>query len=106
MSTEISTYDQIKFLDKQVNDLHILRTNMKPWIAFLVGIVFILLGGLVIHGMFGILLIVLGIAGILASMAALAKRAGIDHQIVELQKQIEALNSTTKEKEGTDAEAA
>ena len=35
----------------------------------------------------------LGVAGILAGFAALAKRSGIDHQIVELEKQMEALNS-------------
>ena len=102
MSTEITNDTQAAVLNKQVNDLRILRTNMKPWIAFVVGIVFILLGVLVVHGMFGILLIVLGVAGILAGMAALAKRAGIDHEIVELQKQIEALNSAADEKAQTD----
>jgi hypothetical protein len=94
MSTEISQDEQVKLLNQQATDLRTLRTNMKPWVAFVVGIVFILLGVLVIHGMFGMLLDVLGVAGILAGFAALAKRSGIDHQIVELEKQIEALSST------------
>jgi hypothetical protein len=107
MSNEISQEEQVKLLNKQVNDLRTLRTNMKPWVAFIVGIVFILLGVLVIHGMFGMLLDVLGVAGILAGFAALAKRSGIDHQIVELEKQIEVLKSATKkEGEGTDAKTA
>jgi hypothetical protein len=94
MSTEINKENQASLLNKQVNDLRLLRTNMKPWLAFVVGIAFILLGVLVIHGMFGMLLDVLGVAGILAGIAALVKRSGIDHQIEELEKQIEALNST------------
>jgi hypothetical protein len=106
MSTKITQDTQAAVLNKQVDDLRSLRTNMKPWLAFLVGVAFILLGVLVIHGMFGMLLDVLGVAGILAGMAAVAKRAGIDHQIVELEKQIAALNLATKEKEGVDAEAA
>jgi len=93
MSTKINQDTQASLLNKQVNDLRTLRTNMKPWMAFVVGIVFIFLGALFVHGMFGILLIVLGVAGILAGFAALAKRAGIDQQIVELEKQLEALNS-------------
>jgi hypothetical protein len=96
MSTPISPDEQIESLAKQVNDLRTLRTNMKPWLAFLVGIAFILLGVLVIHGMFGMLLDVLGVAGILAGFAALAKRSGIDHQIVELEKQIQALSSAAE----------
>lgn len=91
MSTEMSKDDQALMLDKQLHELRTLRTNMKPWLAFVVGILFLLLGVLFVHGMFGILLAVLGVAGILAGVVALAKRAGIDRQIVELQKQIEAL---------------
>jgi len=91
MSTEISQDDQASLLDKQLRELRTLRTNMKPSLAFLVGILFLILGVLIIHGMFGILLAVLGVAGLLAGVAALAKRAGIDHQIEELQKQLEAL---------------
>jgi hypothetical protein len=91
MSTENTQAD---LLNQQVTELRLLRTNMKPWLAFVVGIAFILLGALVIRGMFGMLLDVLGVAGILAGIAALAKRSGIDHQIVELEKQIKALNST------------
>ena len=101
MSPEISNDGQVNLLDKQLNDLRILRTNMKPWLAFLVGIAFIILGALFIHGMFGILLAVLGGAGILASLAALSKRAGIDHQIVELQKQSEAMKAAPEEKAPT-----
>jgi hypothetical protein len=93
MSTEITKDTQADLLNKQVNELRTLRTNMKPWLAFVVGIAFILLGALFIHGMLGILLIVLGVAGILATLAALNKRAGIDQRIVELEKQIESLNS-------------
>ena len=92
MSTEITKDTQADLLNKQVNDLRTLRTNMKPWLASVVGIAFILLGALFIHDMFGILLLVLGVAGILAGFAALAKRSGIDQQIVELEKQMEALN--------------
>ena len=93
MSTEITQDTQASLLNRQLNELRILRTNMKPWLAFLVGIAFILLGVLVIHGLFGILLAVLGVAGILAGITAVAKRAGIDRQIVGLEKQLEALNS-------------
>ena len=98
MSTEISKDSQADQLTKQVNDLRILRTNMKPWLAFVVGIAFLLLGLFMFHGFFGILLAVLGVAGILAGFAALAKRAGIDQQIVELEKQIDALSSTAEPK--------
>jgi hypothetical protein len=91
MSTEIAKDAQASLLDKQLNDLRTLRTNMKPSLAFIVGILFLLLGAFFVHGMFGILLAVLGVAGILAGVAALFKRAGIDRQIAELQKQIEAL---------------
>lgn len=105
MSTEITHDTQAAVLNKQLNDLRILRTNMKPWLAFLVGIVFLLLGVLVIHGMFGILLAVLGVAGILAGLAALAKRAGIDHQIVELEKQVAGLNSAAEEEARLDPPA-
>jgi VIT1/CCC1 family predicted Fe2+/Mn2+ transporter len=91
MSTEISKDDQASLLDNQLRDLRTLRTNMKPSLAFLVGVLFLILGLLIIHGMFGILLAVLGVAGLLAGVAALAKRAGIDRQIEELQKQLEAL---------------
>jgi hypothetical protein len=101
MSSEMSKDDQVKSLDQQLNDLRILRTNMKPWLAFLVGIAFIILGALFIHGMFGILLAVLGGAGILAGFAALAKRAGIDQQIVELQKQSEVMKAAPEEKAPT-----
>ena len=93
MSIEITKDTQPDLLTKQLNDLRTLRTNMKPWLAFVVGIAFILLGALFVHGMFGILLLVLGVAGILTGFAALAKRSGIDHQIVELEKQMQALNS-------------
>jgi hypothetical protein len=93
MSTEITQDTQTSLLNKQLNDLHTLRTNMKPSLAFIVGIAFILLGAFFVHGMFGLLLLVLGVAGILAGIAALFKRAGIDHQIAELQKQLEATDS-------------
>jgi len=51
----------------------------------------LILGVLILHGMFGILLAVLGVAGLLAGATALAKRSALDRQIEELQKQIEAL---------------
>jgi hypothetical protein len=91
MSTEISQDAQAALLDNQLRDLQIQRSRVRPWLAFLVGILFLILGVLFVHGMFGILLAVLGVAGLLAGGTALAKRSALDHQIAETQKQIAAL---------------
>lgn len=89
MSTEISNDSQSVMLDNQLRDLRVQRSRVRPWIAFLTGILFVILGVL-LHGMFGILLIVLGVAGLLVGVMALAKRSALDRQIKELQKQNEA----------------
>jgi hypothetical protein len=91
MSTEISKDAQASLLDNQLRDLRIQRANVKPWLAFLVGIAFLILGAVFVHGMFGIFLAVLGVAGLLGGVEALAKRSGLDRQIAETQQQIEAL---------------
>ena len=64
---------------------------MRPSLAFFVGIAFLILGALFVHGMFGIFLAVLGVAGLLGGVAALAKRSTFDRQKDETQQQIEAL---------------
>jgi hypothetical protein len=91
MSTEISNDTQASLLDNQLRELRIQRSRVRPWLAFLVGILFIILGGMLLPGMFGILLAVLGVTGLLAGGTALAKRSAFDREIAELQKQIEAL---------------
>jgi hypothetical protein len=78
-------------LDNQLRDLRIQRSRVRPWLAFLVGPLFLILGMLILHGMFGILLAVLGVASLLAGATALAKRSALDREIAELQKRIEAL---------------
>jgi hypothetical protein len=91
MSTEISQDARVALLDNQLRDLQTQRSRVRPWLAFLVGILFLILGVLFVHGMFGILLAVLGVAGLLAGGTALAKRSMLDRQIAETQKQIAAL---------------
>ncbi len=78
-------------LDNQLRDLRLQRSRVRPLVAFLAGVLFIILGVLMLPGMFGILLVVLGVAGLLAGVMALIKRSALDHEIAELQKQIEAL---------------
>ncbi len=89
MSTETSDDTQASLIDDHLRDLRAQRSRVRPWVAFLTGILFVLLGVL-LHGMFGILLIVLGVAGLLVGVTALVKRSTLDRQIEELQKQIEA----------------
>jgi hypothetical protein len=91
MSTEISNDTQASMFNNQLRDLRTQRSRVRPWLAFLAGILFLILGALMLPGMFGILLAVLGVAGLLAGVTALAKRSGLDREIAELQKQIEAL---------------
>ena len=55
-------------------------------LAFLAGILFVILGVLMLPGMSGILLAVLGVAALLIGVTALAKRSAFDRQIEELQK--------------------
>jgi hypothetical protein len=90
MSTEISHDSKTPLLDDQLRDLRTQRSRVRPWLAFLVGILFVILGILMLPGMFGILLAVLGVAGLLAGVMAVAKRSALDREIAELQKQIEA----------------
>ncbi len=82
---------QAIMLDHQLRDLRLQRSRVRPLVAFLAGVLFIILGVLMLPGMFGILLVVLGVAGLLAGVMALIKRSALDHEIAELQKQIEAL---------------
>ena len=91
MSTEISQDTQTSMLANQLSDLRTQRSRVRPWLEFLVGVLFVILGILMLPGMFGILLAVLGVAGLLAGVLALAKRSALDRQIAELQKKIEAL---------------
>jgi hypothetical protein len=91
MSTEISQDARATLLANQLRDLQTERSRVRPWLAFLVGILFLLLGVLFVHGMFGILLVVLGVAGLLGGVTALAKRSALDHQIAETEQQIAAL---------------
>ena len=90
MSTEISQDANTSMLDDQLRDLRAQRSRVRPWLAFIVGFLFLVIGVLMLHGMFGILLAVLGVAGLLAGVMALVKRSALDHEIAELQKQIEA----------------
>ena len=90
MSTEINQDTKAVILDNQLRDLRTQRSRVRPWLAFLVGILFLILGVLMLPGMFGILLAVLGVAGLLAGVLALAKRSALDRQITELQQQVEA----------------
>ena len=89
MSIEISQDDKTIMLDKQLRDLRTQRSRVRPPLAFLVGLLFLILGVLMLPGMFGILLTVLGVTGLLAGVMALAKRSALDREIAELQKQIE-----------------
>ena len=91
MSTEISKDAQATLLDDQLRGLRIQQANVRPSLAFLVGILFLILGAFIVHGMFGLFLAVLGVVGLLAGVVALAKRSSLDRQIAETQKQIEAL---------------
>ena len=91
MSAEISKDAQVSLLDNQLRDLRAQRSRVRPLLAFLVGILFLMLGVLLVHGMFGMFLAVLGVAGLLGGVAALAKRSALDRQIAETQQQIEAL---------------
>jgi hypothetical protein len=72
-----------------LRDLRLQRSRVRPALAFLVGIGFLLLGIWLLPGMFGMLLAVLGVAGLLAGVMALVKRSALDRQIEELQQQIE-----------------
>ena len=90
MSTEISQDANTSMLDDQLRDLRAQRSRVRPWLAFIVGFLFLILGVLVLHGMFGVLLAVLGVAGLMAGVIALMKRSALDREITELQKQIEA----------------
>ncbi len=90
MSTEVSQEAKTTTLDDQLRDLRAQRSRVRPSLAFLVGILFLILGGLMLHGMFGIFLVVLGVAGLLAGVMALVKRSALDREIAELQKQIES----------------
>jgi uncharacterized membrane protein HdeD (DUF308 family) len=90
MSTEISDDGKALMLDDQLRDLRTQRSRVRPWLAFLVGILFVILGVLMLPGMFGILMAVLGVACLLTGVIALAKRSALDREIAELQKQIEA----------------
>ena len=91
MSTEINPDAKTALLDNQLRDLRAQRSRVRPLLAFLAGILFLILGVLMSPGMFGILLAVLGVAGLLSGVMALVKRSALDHEIAELQKQIEAL---------------
>ncbi len=90
MSTEISPDTQTSLLDNQLRDLRTQRSRVRPSLAFLAGILFLILGALMLPGMFGMLLVVLGVVGLLVGVLALVKRSALDHEIAELQKQIEA----------------
>ena len=90
MSTEISQDAKASMLDNQLRDLRAQRSRVRPSLAFLAGILSLILGVLMSSGMFGTLLVVLGVAGLLAGVMALAKRSALDREIAELQKQIEA----------------
>ncbi len=90
MSIETSDNNQAVMLDNQLRALRDQRSRVRPWVAFLTGILFLILGALILHGMFGILLIVLGVVALLTCAVALAKRSELDRRIEELQKQIEA----------------
>ena len=89
MSTEISPDHTADMLNNQLRDLRMQRSRVRPALAFFVGVVFLVLGVLLLPGMFGILLAVLGVTGLLGGVTALAKRSILDRQIVETQKQIE-----------------
>ena len=78
MSAEVSTDNEALMLDNQLRDLRTQRSRVRPWLAFLVGMLFLILGVLMLHGMFGILMAVLGVAGLLAGATALAKRSALD----------------------------
>ena len=91
MSAEGSPDNEALMLDNQLRDLRTQRSRVRPWLAFLVGLLFLILGVLMLPGMFGILMAVLGVACLLTGVIALAKRSALDHAIAELQKQIEAL---------------
>ena len=88
MSTEISPDTQTSLLDNQLRDLRTQRSRVRPFLAFLVGILFLILGALMLPGMFGMLLAVLGVTGLLVGVLALIKRSALDREIAELQKQI------------------
>ena len=94
MSTEISQDATASMLDNQLRDLRAQRSRVRPWLAFIVGFLFLVVGALMLHGMFGILLAVLGVAGLLAGVMALAKRSALDREIAELQKQYASINIT------------
>ncbi len=89
MSSEISNDDKALSLDNHLRELRLQRARVRPVVAFLTGILFVILGVL-LHGTFGIFLVVLGVAGLLVGVTALAKRTALDRAIAELQKQIEA----------------
>ena len=89
MSTEGRQEAERITLNDQLRDLRSQRSRVRPWLAFLVGILFLIWGVLMLPGMFGILLAVLGVAGLLAGALALAKRSALDRGIAELQKQLE-----------------
>ena len=75
MSTEISQDAKAIMLDNYLRDLRAQRSRVRPWLAFLVGILFLILGVLMLPSKFGILMAVLGVTGLLAGVVALAKRS-------------------------------
>ncbi len=91
MATEITQDAKTTMLEHQLQDLRTQRSRVRPLLAFLVGFLFLILGVLMWPGMFGMLLGILGVTGLLAGALAQAKRSALDRQIAELQKQLETL---------------
>ncbi len=87
MTTDTHQDQTMPNLDQQIAALRLQQSRVRPWLAFLVGILFIALGAAVFHGMFGILMIVLGVAGLLAGVMAIVKRSSLKHTIAELETQ-------------------
>ena len=90
MSTESSQDAKTSMLENQLRDLRAQRSRIRPWLAFIAGFLFLIVDALMLHGMFGILMAVLGVAGLLAGVMALVKRSALDREIADLQKRIEA----------------
>lgn len=90
-STGPSTDAQYISLNNQLVNLQQQRAKTRPAAPFLIGILSLILGLLFFPSIFGVLIGIIGIAGLLAGITALAKVSSLNNKINDITVQIQQL---------------